>query len=82
MKHYDEEYVDIIRNQRDRYEEQVEQLKQRISELEKALELACGEISDFSLLKPYCPFYVMHINDIIDYFKTKAKENLNNESDK
>lgn len=61
------------------FEQVMKEKDQRISELEKALEMACSEISDFSLLKPYCPFYTMHISDIMDYFKTKSKEALKNE---
>ena len=64
--------------------EEKQQLKQQLAITEKALELACEEIAGSCEYCSYktmieCPIEANCLDEKINYFKTKAKEMLENE---
>lgn len=78
----------MLENERKRLEylpEKYFELKQQLATTEKALELACEEIigsceyCSYNTM-PECPIEADCLDEKINYFKTKAKEMLENES--
>lgn len=68
----------------DLYEFKIEELKDKLAITEKALELACKEITDSCEYCSYktsieCPVEANCLDEKINYFKTKAKEMMKSE---
>ena len=68
-----EEHIDLLNKQN----KENQQLKQQLAITEKALELACEEIGRIEA--KFGSAYIRPNGYLLDYFKTKAKEMLENE---
>ena len=68
-----EEHIDLLNKQN----KENQQLKQQLAITEKALELACEEIGRIEA--KFGSAYIRANGYLLDYFKTKAKEMLENE---
>ena len=68
-----EEHIDLLNKQN----KENQQLKQQLAITEKALELACEEIGIIEA--KFDSAYIRANGYLLDYFKTQAKEMLENE---
>lgn len=84
--------VEAFSNQQEEALKLIDGFDEKLNQLEKALELACNHISDYSDSCYYCPKYQYYnegcnfrfgdndcIHWLMNHFKTKAKEQLKDE---
>ena len=74
----------LIKDYAEEKDQQIADLQNQLAITEKALELACKEITGSCAYCSYktrieCPVEADCLNENINYFKTKAKERLENE---